>query len=247
VVSGRVTVTVRALATVMRTQRCGELPLALRPAPLATDSAADRADEAAAWAEFGEVGWLDRRGRLDSDVLDSLHVVAYPSVEYTAVFAHDGRQDTAVVATRATDAVLLYREGDAVTVTLMRHGSWPETLLRQIPDARPASVDAVSIRTTDFAVASPGADPFGDDRSPTGHAARTLARLNRRHLVGQGELYVSIRDHYRRARRSQPIRYQDYRIGRVVVVSAGGYLSVAPASKTLLLSRLHDAHRDLTG
>jgi hypothetical protein len=55
-----------------------------------------------------------------------------------------------------------------------------------------------------------------------------------------------VHDHLGRHRTSTPIRYQDYRFGRVLVIAADGYLSVAPAAKPLLLARLREAHRDLT-
>ena len=64
-------------------------------------------------------------------------------------------------------------------------------------------------------------------------------------LLGQGELYVARRDSFGRRAVSDPIRYQDYAFGRVLVVLTTGYLSVAPGPKTLLLAKLEDAERAL--
>lgn len=224
--SGSVTVTVGALSTLLRAHGIGELPVAVRPSPVWTDQDGERAAIAAAVTEFREVGWIDRWGRLDGEALDSLHVLARPAVEYTAFVARRGRQHRVVVAGRGSTAVLVIREGNAVTLTVLRHRSLPEALLRHLPDTPPAPVDAVNVRLD--------------------AADHRLAGLARNDPIGQGELSVTVHDHYGRRRTSTPIRYQDYRFGRVVVVAADGYLSVAPAGKPLLLARLRDAYRDLT-
>jgi hypothetical protein len=147
--------------------------------------------------------------------------------------ARDGRQDSIVLAARGAAAVLANKKGDHVTLTPLRHSSRPEELLRRLPDAPPATIDALNVRLTDAAAGS----------TPD---ARLLADLGRQPLLGQGELYVGVRDRHGRRLLSPPIRYQDYRIGRVVVVTSEDYLSVAPGTKTLLLSRLREAYRALT-
>ncbi|HEX5406754.1 MAG TPA: ESX secretion-associated protein EspG [Pseudonocardiaceae bacterium] len=221
------TVTVDALSTMLHAQGIGELPVAIRPGPVWRDPDGNRDAEAAAWTEFREVGWVDRDGRLVTDAQDSLHVVAHPALEYTAIIVRAGRQHVVVVAARGDDSVVIRREGGAVTLSGQRRQSLPETLLRQIPDARPAPIDALNVRSAD----APGA----------------LVELSRRRLVGQGELYVGMRDRYGRVRVSDPIRYQDYEIGRVVVVISGDYVSVAPATKALLLARLNEDRLAIEG
>lgn len=233
------TITLRALATMVSGQRFGDLPVSLRPAPIWTDRAEDSESMAQAWVEFAEVGWVTGDGGLDGDVAAALDVLARPSVEYTAVFTRDGRQQVAVVAGRGPTGMLARRRGDTVKLTVVRHGSWPELLLRQIPDAAPATVDSVTVPQTDLAGA--GDEPFWDDRSRTGRSIHAVTELHGRPLTGQGELYVGVRDRYGGRRVSEPIRYQDYRIGRVVIVTCDGHLSVAPATKALLLSRLRAA------
>jgi hypothetical protein len=245
-VASPVTITVDALSTVMASQNIGEPPLVIRPSPVWTDPDDDRVAEAAAWSALGEIGWVDRRGRLDGEALDSLHILARPSIEYTAVFMAEGRQHNVVVAGQGDDMVMAYRDGQAVTISIARHQSLQETLLRQIPDARPAPVEALNIRLSELA----GMRSDGELASRSGPYASGDARMVRllikRRLVGQGELYVGVRDHYGRRRRSAPVRYQDYKPGRVVVVLAGGYLSVAPVTKKQLLDRLHHARQGLT-
>jgi hypothetical protein len=242
-----VTITVSALAGVLRAHDLGEPPVLIQPNPLWLDPSGEVDANAAMWTELVDVGLADRRGRLDGDVLDSLYVLARPGVEYVAVFTSDGRQDGVVVAARGSEAVVARREGDAVTLSSLRHASLAETLLRQVPDAAPAPIGTLNVRVADLASLPERADdPFGDTGSAT-QQAHTLGILARARLIGQGELSVGIRDHYGRRQVSAPIRYQDYKIGRVVIVAAAGYLSVAPASKKLLLTRLHDAYRTLAG
>ena len=75
-VASPVTITVTALSTVIASQHIGEPPLVIRPNPVWTDPDGDRVAEAAAWTELRQIGWVDRRGRLDGEALDSLHVLS---------------------------------------------------------------------------------------------------------------------------------------------------------------------------
>jgi hypothetical protein len=243
VVTNPVTITVGALSTILRTHDIGQPPLVIRPNPVWTDPDSEREAEAAAWTELREIGWVDRRGRLDGEALDGLHVLARPSIEYTAVFMADGRQHNVVVAGHGDDMVMAYREGQAVTLSMARHQSLAETLLRQIPDARPAPIEPLNVRLSDLAGMRTDGDIASTNGTYAASDARTAGLLIKRRLIGQGELYVGIRDHYGRRRISAPIRYQDYKPGRVVVVVASGFLSVAPATKKLLLDRLRSAQQ----
>ena len=229
---GPATVTVNALAVLLRALSMGELPVAIRPGAVWTDADGAREAEETAWAEFRRERWADTSGRLGDDALDCLSVLSRPAVEHIAIVARDGRQDSIVLAGRGSIAVLAVRKGDSVHLTPLRDRS-PEPLLRRLPDKPPAQIDALNVRLED---AASGATPD----------ARLLAELGRRPLVGQGELYVGVRDRHGRRRLSAPIRYQDYPIGRVVVVASDGYLSVVPGTKPLLLARLREAHRTLT-
>jgi hypothetical protein len=98
--------------------------------------------------------------------------------------------------------------------------------MRRLPDRRAAPIDAVNIR-------------IGDQRG-----GQALAYLSSQKPIGQGELYVTVRNAFGRRQRGGPVRYQDYDVGRVVVVVSGGYLSVAPATKLLLRDRLLAARPD---
>ena len=116
-------------------------------------------------------------------------------------------------------------------------------MLRQIPDARPAPIEPLNVRLSDLAGMRTDGDIASTNGTYAASDARTVGLLIKRRLIGQGELYVGIRDHYGRRRISAPIRYQDYKPGRVVVVVASGFFSVAPATKKLLLDRLRSAQQ----
>lgn len=237
-----VTVTVSALASMLRIHHVGELPIVLQPNPTWCGPAADQHAADMASREFTRVGLTGRSGRLDADTVDTLHVLARPSVEYLAVLLGEDHQDGVVVAARGDETVVAYRAGDTVTLTSVRAASLPETLLRQIPDAPPAPIEAVNMRVDDL-VGRDG-DPLVDGSAGTGDT-RTMAFLKRQPLVCQGELYVAVRDAYGRYRRSPAVRFQDYTAGRVLVVVSRGYLSIAPATKVLLRDRLRTAHKEL--
>lgn len=225
---------VTTLSALLHSQGLGELPLLIRPEPVWDDVDEQRAVDAAALAELGRLRWADRLGHVDGDVVDWLRVLGHAPVEYGAVFEVDGAQYRVVVAAAGNDAVLAHCDGPMVDVVFLRDEFLPEILLRQLPDVPPAATPSVNMRRSDIN----SAEVFTRD-------GQALAKLVHQDLYGMGELYVGIRDRYGRRMISPPIRYQDYAIGRVLVVVSNGYLSVAPASKRLLLDRLHEARTAL--
>lgn len=235
--SQRVTITAESLAAVMGVLNLGEPPMVLRPDPMWRDSAAHDAMVASAWQEFDEVRLLDGECQPRTDVVRALSTLARPRLEYTAILVGDAGATSVVVATDEVDVVRVRKRGDAVTVSWARGTTPSYELLRQIPDAPAAPISAVNVRRDTLS----DLDMFGYDDDD----ARTIARLTEQQPLGQGELSVARRDSFGRRAVSDPIRYQDYAFGRVLVVITAGYLSVAPAPKTLLLAKLEDAERTL--
>jgi hypothetical protein len=214
------TVTVGALARMLHTQRLGRPHHVLYAEPVWTDD--DHTADTAMWAEFGQV---------DGDLLDTLSVLARPTTEYFAWFTEHGQQYGVLVAQAAGESVLAHRDGDNITIhTLDRTESPPMALIRQLPDAQPAPIDAVNIRL---------------DSGQRTHDTAKLAALAQQQPTGQGELYAGARDyqgHYV-VNNTHPIRYQDYATGRVLVVLTDDYLSLAPATKRVLLNSLTEVAR----
>lgn len=237
-----VQVSITALTRMMATQRLGPPHLAIKAAPVYLNLDQDRDADAAMWAGFAALELVDQRGRLDGDALDMLGLLSRPATEYFAHFTENSQRFSALVAGGGSTGVLAFRAGDIVELRALSQESLPETLLRQLPDSAPATVDSLNVRLADLR------DRARADDSPGARDGWGLRRLTEEPIIGQGELYVGIRD-YRGEYTStvdDPIRYEDRASGRVMVTLSRGYLSVAPATKRLLLDRLNEAHRGLT-
>ncbi|MGH3624259.1 MAG: ESX secretion-associated protein EspG [Sciscionella sp.] len=239
----QVTVTVTALSRMVRRQRLGELHPILEPAAVwMSPDAGGEADDVM-WAEFARMGLVAGPGRLAPEALDALSTLAHPAVAYFAVFTYRQKQYATLVAGVGGGAVLAFRDGDRVELTGLRRESLPETLLRQLPEMPAADIDSLNVRIAHLAAggAAAGAGPSA------AKDAAALARLGEEPLLGQGELYVGIRDRHGRQRVTEdPIRYHDIQAGRIIVIRSPGYLSVAPATTRLFLDHLHRAHQELT-
>lgn len=173
----KITVSVSALRRMCRAHNLGEPHVMLRGPAVFLDADTEREADQATWAEFANRGLVDRRGRLDEDVLDSLSCLVRPSVEYLGCFTVRRRWCHALVAGGSREAVVAVRDRDRIALHSVRGESLVHTLMRQLPDL--------------------------------------------------------------------PIRYADYRSGRVLITITGGYASLAPATKTLLAERLAEAHQRL--
>jgi hypothetical protein len=228
-----VTFSLGALSRMLRTQRMGDPHLVLCPPAAWTDRDIDRAADSAMWAEFEQAGWLRRDGHLHDAAHDRLATLARPLVEYAAWFTEDGgRLCSAVAAGVGSQAVVAFRDADRVELRGLFHDeSLSMALLRQVPDNTPAPIEAlnISLRNGDL----------GGTRK-----LRALVNTGRR---AEGELYVGIRDrdYAYRSNVDNPVRYDDYPAGRVLLVLSPSHLSVVPATKTLLRRRLEEARREL--
>jgi hypothetical protein len=231
---GWATISAVTLSVMLHRAGVGELPLLIRPQPAWLDPDEARLAEAAASTELRQLRWLDQRGQIDGEILDRIFLLGRAPVEYGAVFDIDGRPHRLVVVAGGGDAVLASREGTMIHLAVLRDGSPLETLVRQLPEVRTAAISAVNVRRSEARYA----DAFG-------HDGQVLANLLGRTLFGAGELYVGVRDRHGHRKISAPVRYQDYAIGRVLVVLSNDHLSVAPASKRLLLDRLNEARSSL--
>lgn len=228
--------TVDALARMTQSNQLGPLHPVFYRMPVWADDEDDSMAEEATCRQFTRAGWLNRHGQLTGDGLDRLAVLARPEIEYAAWFTFRQRTYSTLVAASGGEALVAYRDGDRVELRgLVPNESLSMALMRQLPDRPAARVDALNVRLD------------GGDRTED---ARKLARLAQSTLVGQGEVYVGLRDRQRRYRANtdNPIRFHDYhRIGRVLLTMSPGYVSVAPCSKAVLHRRVEEIHRDLAG
>jgi len=230
-----------AFCQVLRDECEAEPPVIIEPEPvLRQDTDPSRLDT----AEYARLGWVNRRGLIAGDVLDTLSVVAHPRVEYYGWFSYHAGMRSVLVACGDSEAVLVYRDGDMLTVDSLRpNESSTYALVRELPDHPPAKLDAVNVRLADL---DPDNEWAVDAR--TRDDARKLRFHAEQDTIGLGELWVAIRDHHRTRRVCPfPVRYRDVQAGRMLVSDAGGYASIAPATKELLRTRLEQAYRELVG
>jgi hypothetical protein len=156
------------LSSVMGKERIGEPPLLLRPEPswLAVDE--QRQTDAFAQAELRQLGWVDQRDRVEGGVLDCLHLLGHPPIEYGAIFDAERLPRRVVVVGSGEVGVLARREGPVIRLAVLQDELLPESLIRQLSDVPPAATPAVNIRRADVSAA----DAFDCD----GQALRQLAR-----------------------------------------------------------------------
>jgi hypothetical protein len=203
----------------------------------------DGPDDSGMWRECDQLGWLNRHGRLDVDVVDTLWTLVRPTQEYFGWFQFGTRRIAVLVGVLGSRGVLAYRENDDVSLYTLHPGESPvHALIREIPDHPPAYIDAFSVRVADL-----DPDRWHGISKQTRHDRHLVAGLQAEPTVGEGELHASIRDStYRCVAIAEPVRYVDLMRGRIMLVTAHGHLSVAAGTKTLLASRLTEAVRTLT-
>jgi hypothetical protein len=226
-----ITMSVRTVDAVVHARRLGELPVLLRPDPI--------------WSD----GNIDQRARtvqLDEDTLDGLYTLAHPEIEYGAVLRRGSDLRSVFVAECGRHLVVAERAGDLLTMTAARDRSALAELVERIPDATPAAVDAVNLRRSELVACGGGAVGVNLGTGLRERDLRTVATLLDRSLVGQGELYVGVHDRFGRVALSKPVRFQDYDLGRVLVVVAGDFVSLAPATKSSLARRMAEEYRRIT-
>jgi hypothetical protein len=244
------TVTVSALTTMLHSCGLGVAHPVIEVEPIFTDTEGDQRAQDAMRAEFRRLGMVDHQGRWDADMLDTLAVVARPSVEYFGWFNIDGGSTFGVlVAALGEQAVVVVRGPAKVRLTAIRNHSLPETLVRQLPVVPAARIEAVNIRQGEIetTAADDGRTVLVDARPGARDDLAAVRALTAEQAVGLGELYVAVRDgRGLRVSSREPIRYRDSQRGRVLITVADDYLSIAPATPVLLAARLRGAHMALS-
>lgn len=192
-----------------------------------------------------ELGWRDRRGRLEREVAGSLAVLCRPRVEYYGWIAHDGRTIGVLAGKIAKEAILAVHQPDStVWLTSIHASRLAERLVAQTPDVpagrgRPFTVSAAEVRAT---------RRDGRQRTPAGVGVRRATtevrharRLAALPATGHGQLSVARRDELgRRHRARNPLRYTDTSDGRFTLLFGGGedQVRVEPAGRDDLVRHL---------
>jgi hypothetical protein len=210
--------------------------------------------EAAARAECARLGWLDRRGRLDVEVVAALAVLCRPGVEFFG-WVHDGERTVGLLAAAiGRQALLAVRDGDLVRLSRIRSTELPEILVGQLPDVPAGRMRPVRIARAELVATTRDGRrrlETGVGSFPASEPARRVRELAGLPMLGTGELHVAVRDPVGHRRTvAEPLRYTDTSAGRFGyrVGADGGedYVSVAGATRADLVTQLRQIHRTLT-
>ena len=199
-----------------------------------------------------ELGWRDRRGELEREVVATLTVLCKPAVEFYGWITDQDDTIGVLAASIAREAVLAVRHSDGtVQLSNIHSGRLAEHLVAQTPDIRPGrmtpfTVSLAEVRST---------DRTGRQRTATGASIRRAApevRLAKAFATtpttGAGHLYVAVRDAdgIRRDHEDTPVSYLDNVDGRYVERLAGtGMATVRPATRADLVTELLARQRKL--
>jgi hypothetical protein len=262
----QVTLTQETLATVWEQENLGELHNTMAGVAYWRDHDGRREALDRAGAELARQGLLAGRD-LIGDLRDTLTLLARPSVEYYGWISYtDGEQTTdlsVLVAGVAEEAVLAVREGDRIQLSAARADGLAETLvglMPQVPAARGRSVNLPEAEISKLGemreqrgAALPGEAFNVFPRSSMVEDARDLFAVAELPRTGGGELYVAARDRLGERRAcTHPLIYIDTQQGRWMTQLSGEkpgdrWIVSAPASRQLLISRLHEMRNSLVG
>lgn len=244
-----------ALARLVRMENLGELHVALKPMAKWRRKAVQEEIETEARGEFLRLGLLDKRGRLDVEVVASLTVLCRAGAEFYG-WINEGEKTRGVLsAAIGREAILAIRDGDMVTVSQIRPETLPMALVAQTPEVAPARGETVNVLRSDMLASAGGRQrtAAGVGMRPAPPEVRIVEQIISQPTTGGGELYVAIRDRMGRRRPvGEPLRYADTVNGRwlnyMTTTSDGEQrILIAPATRNDLAGRLQDMHRALSG
>ena len=255
VLANPLTMPAEVLARLVRMENLGDLHVTLRPLAKWRPKVVQEQLETQVRKEFMRLGLLDGRGRVDVELAASLTVLCRPGAEFYG-WVNEGDKTRGVLAAAiGREAVLAIRDGETVTVNQVRPDSLPEVLVAQTPEVRPARGDTFNFLRSEL-LASAGGRHRADGgvalrQAPAG--IRAVQQVMALATTGGGELYAAVRDRMSRRRAAPyPLRYADTEQGRWLNHMAdapGGEhrVLVAPATRTDLVRRLQEMHRNLLG
>jgi hypothetical protein len=98
------------------------------------------AARAHAYDEAARLGWVDRRGRLDVEVVESLSVVCRAGVEFSGWLASPAAGTVGVLAAATgREGILAVRDGDEVWLRRAQPKKLAEALVAQLPEMHAGS------------------------------------------------------------------------------------------------------------
>jgi hypothetical protein len=243
---------VDALARLVSEESIGQLPDVIAPAAAWRPQDEMDAGKVLAYEEAARCGWLDRGGRLDVEVVESLSVLCRAGVEFSGWIASQENGTVGVLAgARGREGILAVREGGDVRLRRAQPKKLAEALVAQLPELPAGAGVPLSVPVEELRAAAERR-PGAVNVQPVPRAeVRQVLRVAELAATGSGELWVAVRDKVGRRRQvSHPLRYADTEWGRflnLVKVADGGeqWFVVAPASRGELVARLRSLHQEL--
>lgn len=237
---------VSVLAAVAEREGAGPLHLSLQPEPMWLPDADLAAWQSSVDEQLARAGLVDRRGRLDADVLDWLPVLTSASIEYYGWLSHGDETWSVLVAARGVLGVVAVRHDDVVSVSEVNSNDLVGAFVGQLPELVAGGGAPWSVRVIDLEEAS-------RDRArrvPAG--VGEVVKVVQRPVTGGGELYVAERDELGRYRRlEEPLHYVDTDWGRYLNYTTGrgdsAEVHIAPGGAAAIASALEGLRARLTG
>ena len=243
------TIAARVLAWVLATEGLGEAHLTVAPSALWRPPGGPDPLPGQVAERLTALGWRDRAGDLEREVVATLTVLCRPLVEMYGWITHDGATIGVLAAKIGKDAVLAVRTPDGmVGLSNIPAGRLAERLVAQTPHVvaargRPFVVSSAEVRAV---------NRYGRTRTTTGAMVRTASpearqakRLLAQDTTGGGELWVAVRDGTGlRQVITQPVRYVDLVGGRrMIAVQGDSRVRLSPADRGQLVAALTEARR----
>lgn len=258
-----VSVSADALDAAVRWENLTGVNVALAVAARWRDEDDQREHDNRMRAEFDRCGLGGRRG-LHPDFRDSVLALARPHYEFSGFLASPEHTLGVVTAAVGREAVLAVRDDDVVTLRPIRPDALAEVLVAQLPDVPAAHGRSFNIAEADVAPQHTAPrhvrdeDVFGglsatNRRDGRGDDAANLQKVLALERIGAGELHATVRNRAGRPHAAAyPLTYFDTVNGRwmqQITVNRTGerWVVAAPATRDLLITRLYEMQRALTG
>jgi hypothetical protein len=261
----QVTLALDTISTVWRRENLGEPHNVFVDTKYWLDEDGERQALQSAGDDMAMHGLLMGRD-LSPDFRETLEILARPSVEYfgwIAVVPDNERQGSNIAVLAASvgqDGVLAIRDGDQVTLGPCSADGLAETLVDRMPNVPAGHGRSVNLPEREMrqlrarrGKGAPGetaalsAEAFNIfPRQSMAEDARDLFTVLELPRQGGGELYTAARARSGERRRyPHPLVYMDTEQGRWITQLSGDqpgerWMVAAPASRSLLISKLHE-------
>jgi hypothetical protein len=249
VLPGPATVATGVLAWAVREERLGEPHPVLAPTARWRPRTGWAEAKELAHQEFARLGWLDRRGRLDVDVVAALAVLCRADSECYGWISEGGHTIAVLTAATGRPGLLAIRDGDLVRLSHIRSTELAEKLVAQLPPVPAARTQPLRVLRDELAVTTRDGrrrSETGVIFAPAGTPARLVRQLGALPTLGTAELHVAVRDSAGRHRAAQPLRCVDTSRGRYFYLIRNGEVLVAPGGRAELVARLRELVRTVS-